>query len=215
MDIEYQLESELYTHSLIDEMSALYSSHYGFWAKGDGRDGQRIKLSPTKLREWTKIDNTYIATARNEGILVGYAISVQSYKNKKDKENAISWVTQLVVHEDFRQHGIGKELLFSFWGFSSNYAWGIMSSNPYAIRALEKATYRRVNPKIIKNREKGLKKFGIEHVSYLDENTEFIITSQNTKVNTLFPANISKVDQKLANVTEKGIPWLLGKINEG
>ncbi len=60
-----------------------------------------------------------------------------------------------------------------------------------------------------------MKKFGIEHVSYLDENTEFIITAQNTKVNTLFPANISKIDQKLANVTEKGIPWLLGEINEG
>lgn len=215
MNIEYQVESELLNSGLIDEMSKLYSHHYGFWGKTSKNYGNRISLSPSYIRKWTKNKNAYIATARDHGNLVGYAIAIQSYKNKTEKKNAISWITQLVVHQDFRQHGIGKELLFSFWGFSTHYAWGIMSSNPYAIRALEKATYRRVQPSIIKSKEIGLKKFGIENVSYLDENTEFVITTKNTKVNTKFPSDISKVDEKLTNVTKKGVPWVLGEIDEG
>ena len=215
MDIEYQLESELLNKDLIDEMSKLYSSHYGLWGKTSRNYGKRISLSISYIRKWITNENTYIATARYKLKLVGYAIAIQSYKNKNEKKNAISWITQLVVHQNYRQHGIGKELLFSFWGFSTHYAWGIMSSNPYAIRALEKATYRRVQPSIIKSKEIGLKKFGIENVSYLDEKTEFIITSRNTKVNTKFPSDISKIDEKLNNVTKKGVPWLLGEIEEG
>ncbi len=215
MDIEYQLESELLNRALIDEMSELYSNHYGLWGKTSEKYGKRISLSPSYIRKWIKDENTHIATARDSDTLIGYAIAVQSYKNKTEKKNAISWITQLVVHQDYRQHGIGKELLFSFWGFSNYYAWGIMSSNPYAIRALEKATYRRVKPTIIKSKEIGLKKFGIEKVSYLNEKTEFVITSKNTKVNTKFPSDISKVDEKLGNVIKKGVPWLLGDIEEG
>jgi 2-polyprenyl-3-methyl-5-hydroxy-6-metoxy-1,4-benzoquinol methylase/GNAT superfamily N-acetyltransferase len=215
VNIEYKLESELYNADLFKEMSNLYSNHYGFWGKTSENFGKRIKLSPSHIRKWTKDANSYIATARDDDKLIGYAIAIQAYKNKVENTNRISWITQLVVHQDYRQHGIGKELLFSFWGFSTYYAWGIMSSNPYAIRALEKATYRRVEPAIIKKREKGLKKFGIEKVSYLDENTEFVITTKNTKVNTKFPSDISKINEKLENVTNKGIPWLLGEIEEG
>lgn len=215
MNIEYQLESELINESLINEMSELYSNHYGFWGKTSKFYTKRISLSPQKLREWTKNENVRIATARDDNKLVGYAIAIISYNNKSKKKNIISWITQLVVHQNFRQHGIGKELLFSFWGFSNHYAWGIMSSNPYAIRALEKATHRRVNPKMIKQKEKGLIKFGIEQVSYLNEKTEFVITPNNTKVNTLFPSDISRVAEKLANVTKNDIPWLLGAIDEG
>jgi len=215
VNIEYQLESELMNKYLINEMSELYSGHYGFWGKTSKHYTKRISLSPSKLREWIKNENVSIATARDDNKLVGYAIATISYNNKSEKKNIISWITQLVVHQNFRQHGIGKELLFSFWGFSNNYAWGIMSSNPYAIRALEKATHRRVNPKIIKQREKGLKKFGIEQVSYLDNTTEFVITPKNSKVNTLFPSDISRIDEKLRNVTKNDIPWLLGQIDEG
>jgi len=215
VDTQYQLESELLNKNLINEMSELYSNHYGLWGKTSQNPGKRISLSPSYIRKWTENDNAYIATARNKNILIGYAIAIQSYKNKAEKKNAISWITQLVVHQDYRQHGIGKELLFSFWGFSNHYAWGIMSSNPYAIRALEKATYRRVQPFIIKNKEISLKKFGIEKVSYLDEETEFVITLKNTKVNTKFPSDISNVNEKLHNVTKKGVPWVLGEIEEG
>ena len=215
MNIQYQLESELENPILIKELSELYSNHYGYWGATAYKPGNRIVLSETRIRVWTSSEQAYIATARDNQKLIGYSIAVNSFKNKKEKTNKISWITQLVVHEDYRRHGIGKKLVFSFWGFSNHYAWGILSSNPYAIRALEKATYRRVNPSIVKSNQGTIKNFGIENVSYLNDNTEFVITNNNCKVNTEFPSDISKVGEKLDNVTSKGIPWLLGDIDEG
>ncbi len=215
MNIEYKIESVLENQQLLHEMSHLYSNHYGFWGKTHKNSGERIQLSASKLYQWIQSEHSYVATARKEGELLGYAIAIKKSKNKTDNKYLISWITQLVVHENYRKLGIGKTLLFSFWGFSNDYAWGIMSSNPYAIRALEKATYRRVQPTFMKKKEKSIIKFGIENVSYLNEDTEFIITSNNSKVNTKFPSNISKVNEKLANVTTESIPWLLGDIEEG
>ncbi len=214
-NIDYQIENPMENKNLLDEMSELYSGHYGFWGETAAKPGQRIQLSAKKLYQWIQSEDSYIATARKDYELVGYSIAIKKSKNKTDNKYLISWVTQLVVHEDFRQQGIGKTLLFSFWGFSNDYAWGIMSSNPYAIRALEKATYRRVQPVIMRNKAQGIVKFGIENVSYLDENTDFVVTSKNCKVNTHFPSDLSQVNQKLSNVTQDDIPWLLGEIEEG
>ena len=215
INIEYQIENTMETQDLLNEMSNLYSNHYGFWGETGPKPGDRIQLSAKKLYLWIQNQDSYIATARKDNKLIGYSIAIKKSKNKTNNKYIISWVTQLVVHEDFRQQGIGKTLLFSFWGFSNDYAWGIMSSNPYAIRALEKATYRRVNPSSMKKKEQSIIKFGIENVSYLDDKTEFIVTSKNCKVNTKFPSDLSKVHEKLFNVTKDDIPWLLGTIEEG
>lgn len=212
--IIYQIENQLTNHNLIREMSELYSNNYGFWGQTSGKNGKRIKLSKEQIAKWLNNEHSYVATARKDGELLGYAIAIKKSKNKTDNKYIISWITQLVVHQDYRKIGIGKTLLFSFWGFSNDYAWGIMSSNPYAIRALEKATYRRVDLSIMKKKENTITKFGIENVSYLDENSEFVINSKNSKVNTKFPSDISKVDEKLSNVS-KSIPWILGEIEEG
>lgn len=215
MHVDYQLESPLENNQLLQEMSTLYSNHYGYWGATSGKKGERIKLSAIKLQEWTKIEHTFIATARIEKQLIGYAIAVKNSKNKTNVKDLIACVTQLVVHEQYRKQGIGKKLLFSFWGFSNNYAWGIMSSNPYAIRALEKATYRRVDPKCIKKKKVALVKFGINNISYFNKQTELVVTPQNSKVNTQFPSDISNIKTKLENVIVKDIPWLLGDLEEG
>jgi len=215
MSIHYQIENTMENDKLLSEMSDLYSNHYGFWGETGPMPGGRIKLSEKVLYKWIQSEDAYIATARKNAQLLGYAIAIKKSKNKTDNKYIISWITQLVVHTDYRKIGIGKTLLFSFWGFSNDYAWGIMSSNPYAIRALEKATYRRVQPLAMKKKEQRIIKFGVENVSYLDETTDFVVTAKNCKVNTKFPSDISRVDEKLANVTKDGIPWLLGEIEEG
>ena len=188
--IKYQLENMMENPNLSQEMSELYSNHYGFWGKTSEKSGQRIKLSRRNIEKWLKNPNSYVATARKEsGGLIGYAVAIKKSKNKTNNDKIISWITQLVVHSNYRRRKIGKTLLFSFWGFSDDYAWGIMSSNPYAIRALEKATIRRVNPKMIKRRESTLKKFGIENIHFLSDDTEFIVSDTTSKVNTNFPSD--------------------------
>ena len=214
-NIHYTIESHMENCDLLKEMSTLYSNHYGFWGETAAKPGERIQLSAKKLYQWIQSEDSYIATARKDDKLIGYSIAIKKSKNKTNNDYIVSWVTQLVVHGDFRQQGVGKTLLFSFWGFSNDYAWGIMSSNPYAIRALEKATYRRVQPTIMKKKEQSIVRFGVENVSYLDENTEFVVNSKNCKVNTYFPSSLLRVHEKLANVTKEDIPWLLGDIEEG
>ena len=213
--IKYQLESLLENSNLSNEMSQLYSNHYGIWGKTSKNVGRRIKLSSKQIEKWLQNDNSYVATAREDNNLIGYAIAIKKSKNKTNNNSIISWVTQLVVHSNYRHRKIGKTLLFSFWGFSNDYAWGIMSSNPYAIRALEKATTRRVRPRLVKEKEKILKEFGIKNIHFLNKDTEFIINKDVSKVNTDFPSDISKIDEKLDNVTKDDIPWLLGDIEEG
>src|SRR6202012_3675523 len=95
--------------------------------------------------------------------LVGYAIAIQA---KIPKYGVISWVTQLVVHEDHRQRDVGKSLLFAIWNFTDHFAWGLLTANPYAIRALEKATRRRCDPRRIGKNVAKLKAIGKKQTVY-------------------------------------------------
>jgi hypothetical protein len=62
---------------------------------------------------------------------------------------AVSWITQLVVHSDFRSHGVASKLCQMAWDVSAVDGCGIVTSHPYAIRALEKATRRSCRPGMI------------------------------------------------------------------
>lgn len=63
-----------------------------------------------------------------------YAIAVQL---NVPKYGVISWVAQLVVHEDYRHKDVSKNILSSTWGFSDNYAFGWRN----AINGVQKAIY--------------------------------------------------------------------------
>lgn len=135
----------------LSRCARLYSEHYGIWGENGIRPGKAIKLSNNKLREWLENDDAIIYYASMKDDIIGYAIAI----NKKENGYGIvTWVTQLVVHKDYRNKGVAKSILFSIWGFSDHYAWGIVSANPYAIRALEKATRRHATPIRIKKNYK-------------------------------------------------------------
>jgi len=125
----------------------LYSNHYGIWGGEGVHPNKNIKLSPNKLQDWLANENVSIYYASDNDNIIGYAIA---FSKDEKGYGIVTWVTQLVVHEDYRNHGIAKNILFSIWGFSNQFAWGIVSANPYAIRALEKATRRRAVPIRIK-----------------------------------------------------------------
>jgi GNAT superfamily N-acetyltransferase len=132
---------------LLEELAEFYSRHYGRWSPNSKyRPGLPIKLTADLLRTWLKKDSR-ISLARLDDQMVGYAISIQTNYGSR---GLISWVTQLVIHEDHRKRDVAKRLLFSIWGMSDHFAWGLLTANPYAIRALEKATRRRCDPKRIR-----------------------------------------------------------------
>ena len=205
-------ENEIY-EDLINECSELYSTQYGIWSKySHYNPGKRIKLSPQKIKEWLNDENASIYWARDGEKLIGYAIAIQLDIVKYGK---ISWVTQLVVHENYRHKDVAKNLLHSIWGFTDNFAWGIVSANPYAIRALEKTTRRRSSPERIKHTIKKIMSIGEEHIPYINENTEYLVTSETSRINTGFFVDHQNIGQMIDTVVTNTVPWTLGDIEEG
>ena len=146
------------TDSLIDEVKALFDSSYGVWSASHA---PAVELSDKPIRfplksyvEYFRGSGEYagecdLALCYDEGKLVGEAV----YINKETPRGKVALVVQLVVHHEYRRQGIGSTLLYSIWGFSDYYAWGIVTSNPCTVKTLEKATCRTCSAaEIIKNK---------------------------------------------------------------
>jgi 2-polyprenyl-3-methyl-5-hydroxy-6-metoxy-1,4-benzoquinol methylase len=201
----------LVNSTLVDEMSSLYSCHYGIWGPEGKKPGQPIKLSPAQIRNWLTADSLVVwATAF--GTMVGYAIAIHT---QISEQGNIAWITQLVVHKDHRQVDVGKRLLFTIWGFSDYFAWGLLSANPYAIRALEKATRRKCQPELIAKHASALLALGAKQVHYLDISREFAINENESRMDTAFNLDHSELPEMLSNATGEMRPWLMGCLPEG
>lgn len=48
------------------------------------------------------------------------------------------WITQLVVHKDWRGIGVGRRLCRLAWDGENTFACGIVSPHPFAVRCLER-----------------------------------------------------------------------------
>lgn len=219
MNISYEwtygsfIPGNQYYENLINECSQLYSTQYGKWSRSAGQNaGQNVKLSPKRIRKWLEGANSSLYCAKDEDVLVGYAIAIQL---DIPKYGVISWVTQLVVHEKYRHQDIAKNLLHSIWGFTDNFAWGIVSANPYAIRALEKTTRRRTDPVRVKHNLKKIISIGIENLPYINEQTETFVTSEISRINTEFFVDHTDVEKMIENVVTDTVPWTLGNLEEG
>lgn len=199
--------------NLLNECSDLYSNHYGYWSKNSPQlPGKRIQLSPEWIAKWLNLQGARLYCARLNDELIGYAItSIEKVKNY----GQIAWVTQLVVHENYRHQGIGKNLLFSIWRFSNYFAWGILTSSPYAVRALEKATRRRCTPQRIKKNKRMLLNFGRKNVHYVTNDMEVVVKADSSVANTNFFADHSRLDEMINNVISEEAPWTLGELDEG
>lgn len=197
---------------LLSQYSELYSNHYGIWGDKGFRPQKQIRLSNNKLREWLENDSVMVYYATNNEELIGYAIA---YSKNEPNYGIVTWVTQLVVHTDYRRHGIAKNILFSIWGFSNHFAWGIVSANPYAIRALEKATRRRAVPMRIKKNVTKLRNIGRRDIPFINEKTEFQVTDDLSTVNTEFFVDHSDTMNMLERVISDDVSWNLGFIEEG
>jgi len=198
---------------LIEELALFYSTHYGVWSNNAPYSkGKQIRLSSDKLKDWLDNDMSELWTVRFEKELVGYAIVL---RGKSGSNENVIWVTQFVIHENHRNMGVGKYLLFRIWGFSSFFAWGLLTANPYAVRALEKATRRRCEPARIKRNGQQLFNFGKNNVCYVDNEKVKEVTDKTSKINTNFFVDHSELNTMLSNITSKDNPWLLGQLDEG
>lgn len=166
------------TESILQESSQLFNENYGVWSEQAAgligkfaragklaltgivclpkiTIGSHIRLSKGKLRAEYLPDDTTCSYVRVtvDGRLAGNAFACRwTYDNK-----TVCWITQLVVHQEYRERGIAQILLLNLKNADDDIC-GIMSSHPAACMAAAKAfgskcivnTYHSLNPKLNK-----------------------------------------------------------------
>ena len=176
--LQYRTVScEKVTDTLIDEVKELFDTSYGFWSASNPPraelSGRPIFFPRKAYLEYFRGSGDYVgecdlALCYDGEKLIGEAV----YVNKETSRGKVALVVQLVVHKEYRRKGIGSALLYSIWGFSDYYAWGIVTSNPCTVMTLEKATSRWCSvPEIIQNKH-FLAREVLSDIRFLDDSRD-------------------------------------------
>lgn len=197
------------------ECAQLFSTQYGIYSLkeipvnnyGKGKEGQPIKFSSKMYKSNYFKDSYYISMAHYEGALIAHAIYFRKYI---DGEGTMSWIVQLVVHDKYTNCGIASRLLHSAWGFSSDVARGLATSNPLTVKTLESATFRKVSLKAMERHRDKIEKIA-KYIPFAINKT---ITIDNKKaiIATEFYVDHSKISE---NIEKYRSNWELGELPEG
>jgi hypothetical protein len=212
--------SGLCSEDTVCSCAALFSEHYAVWA--DKNKG-RVTLSPARLRSFYLFDQRCgVVTATKDGQLVGHSF----FAHFDIQGNDCVWITQLVVHRNFRnkvvlsssslcpsliccpslifQQGIANELvhlsLCSGWRYA-----GIVSSNPWAVKAFANAT-RCAN--LLPSSALLAKVMPHTNVPYL-RNAKYVVDGTQSLVDTHFNISHAEVEPFIRDVSQSGT-WQLG-----
>lgn len=169
-------------------------------------------LVVTKLREQLLFDDDtcFLVTATLHNELVGHAFGCQFWYPSGQSRHRVTWITQLVVSSVHRGKGIGSQLCCHSWATGSDFACGLVTSHPYAVRALERATGRLCCSRtIVMEHGKALvRESGIPYV----QGCEVILPeSGGCLINTVFFVDHTDVNQLITQQHD----WELGSLPDG
>lgn len=198
------------TDEELDAVSDLFSKNYGRYSSNNpDRKKQNLQISLSKNYYKNHIVNneyTYVALAYYNNTLVGQAF----YVIEESKQGNITWVIQLVVKKEYRRQKIAKKLLFSIWGFSNDYAWGLATTNPLTIKTLEAATLRKVSISKMNDNINAIQQVA-QKVHFIKKE-DICITDDNATVNSRFYVNHDDIPEFISRY---GKNWIFGDLNEG
>ncbi len=200
-------------HALVAECVELYSNHYGRWGEAAENPGEPVRISTDHFLALLDDDNAWLACASKGEMLIGYCIAVRA---DIPSTGAVAWVSQLVVHETYRDSRVATGLLYSVWQFSDCYAWGLVTANPFAIRALETATRRQCRSRLITIQGPEILKHIRWHVPYIPE--ELVKDDDQRpqpRVDTKFLLDHSEIPRMRERAARGDRPWDLGSLGEG
>lgn len=194
------------TDSILQECAQLFSNHYGKWstnvehADRVPNPGGHIKMRPSKLRTDYLFNNRCgLVTARADQQLIGHAFFTRFYF-LPNGQFEIRWVTQLVVHCDYRRHKVAQNLLLHSLGTQAQ-GYGLVTSHPHAVRALERAVRYKclnVDPEAAKTILQKSK------IPYLHASrVELCCDGRRSLVNTKFFVNHTDVEKALQKEIQK------------
>jgi hypothetical protein len=144
------------TDSVLKQCADLFSNHYGTWSNKTehqqflpprARGGTHVKYTADRLRTACLFNpRCGLVTATVDDLLVGHAffttfnVPPSEIKTVQflTRNSEVRWVTQLVVHSDYRRQKIAQNLLLHSLGTQAQF-YGLVTSHPHAVRALERA----------------------------------------------------------------------------
>ena len=157
-----------------------------------------------------RAEGSFVFLCRDEvGKLAGYAVGARLRANG----HVVSWVTQLVVHTEHQNQGIASTLLGAAWCFSDDFAWGLATANPYAVRALEAATGRRCDPELSRKLASDIGPAYRGAGEYLSA-AKLTFEGGRSALDTKFFVSHAGVPEMIKAVSTD-IPWTLGELADG
>ena len=131
----------------IEACSRLFSQNYGTWSRSAAVNmrGKPVRLSASAFRKmFVEKPNRHAAMMYDGDRLIGHVIYIRC-ASPWSANGEFTFVQQLVLDRSYRGHRFGLKMLQSVFGLSDDDAWGLYTSNPLTIRALEDATIRRIS----------------------------------------------------------------------
>ena len=185
-------------------VSRLFSTEYGVYSQSSPvRAGLRVRLGVGYYQRNYANEDCRVALCFAGEDLIGHAI----YREFVTSRGKVALVVQLVVAEAYRRHGIASTLLHAIWGFSDYYAWGIVSSNPFTIEALEAATFRKADAAVIAAHANWLVGEVVAAVDFLKD-AKLTLDGENSRAYTGF-----HVDHR--GMKDASVSGRLGQLEEG
>jgi len=142
-EIFREFQANEVTDTMLDEAARLFSDHYGIWGTPPpnhqgfhGKPGDRVKMSVSRLRAQCLPAGAHCSyvSVTVDGVLAGNVFACRwDYQGRR-----ICWITQLVVHRDYRERRLATSLLERLRKIDDE-IFGIMSSHPAACMAASKA----------------------------------------------------------------------------
>ena len=140
----------------------------------------------------------YVALMYDGERLIGHAFYLRRPCPWR-RTKSITFILQLVLTKSYRGHRLGLKLLQSIFGLSDDAAWGLFTSNPLTIRALEDATFRHISVPTLSRHVRELKAVLWD----VFDGTSWLDTFHDGCVDTGFPvqhaANPSKIERAYPN----------------
>lgn len=186
----------------IQECATLFSDHYGTWRN----TGKRVRMQFERFkRDQVDLPGSQAMLAYDGSTLVGHAFAV--YFTLDATHQRVAWLTQLVVHTDYRRRGIAKNLCCKMWDPDCA-IWGLVTSHPAAVKALERATRLQCSPVQIARHAAEL--IDATPVTYA-KNKPYLCTATTSIINTDFQVDHTEVQQVLNEMSA----WRLGALPDG
>ncbi len=194
-----------------EEVAGLFSTSYGIYSQRGpaGRAGRQIRLSPGYYRRMYANDAYRVAVCREGERLVAEAV----FRVCETSRGRAALVVQLVVEGAYRRRGVASRLLQEIWACADFCCMGVVTSNAFTVKALEKATARRVEPQVIKANEMFIRREILSGIGFLKA-AEWMVSTTASVIDSgfytdrSFPSEATMELSKRLGVLPEGAEWL-------